>query len=127
MSRVVYVHTREELHAALQMTAVSMREEMLRNWKPPKATAEPPPWPFPTGKPPEKQPEPENRPAMRIRWGGPIQERAAWAAAIRAGLSQPSDTQVRSRSAAAKSPLDGLLKVAGNRYTGLGWCDEGAA
>jgi hypothetical protein len=38
--------------------------------------------------------------------------------------TQPSEPQVRSRSAAAKSPLNGVLTEQSGRYCGLGFCDE---
>jgi hypothetical protein len=38
--------------------------------------------------------------------------------------TQPSEPQVRSRSAAAKSPLNGVLTEQSGRYCGLGYCDE---
>jgi hypothetical protein len=38
-----------------------------------------------------------------------------------------SEPQVRSRSAAAKSPLNGLLTEQSGRYCGLGYCDEETA
>lgn len=41
-----------------------------------------------------------------------------------ASAALPSEPQVRSRSAAAKSPPSGLLTEQSGRYCGLGYCDE---
>jgi hypothetical protein len=38
--------------------------------------------------------------------------------------TQPTEPQVRSRSAAAKSPMNGLFTEQSGRYCGLGYCDE---
>jgi hypothetical protein len=98
------------------------------------------PWPFPTGKAPEKQPEPPKAPevTMRFHISAPPMD-AATLAQIKASLrscrlegrqpqqasaTQPSEPQVRSRSAAAKSPLNGLLTEQSGRYCGLGFNGE---
>jgi hypothetical protein len=92
---------------------------------------EPKPWPFPTGKAPEKQPAPEPKSDWQERFlhyrlsdyrrGEFLRE---WQKAHEASATQPSEPQVRSRSETAKSPLNGLLTEQSGRYCGLGFCDE---
>jgi hypothetical protein len=93
---------------------------------------EPKPWPFPTGRAPEKQPGPP--PPLVLRdfcFGGYIFDQMQKPTifdklrqAKAASVTQPSEPQVRSRSAAAKSPLNGLLTEQSGRYCGLGFNGE---